>query len=88
MRREKWGCCKTLLLTNSPRGAAAQPGQGRERMVRQFAGYIPANRAEKFREADREFAIAFFQIPPHDGRPWLSLTVPTDKACNGLSPSS
>ncbi|MBQ9088114.1 MAG: hypothetical protein IJY46_04960, partial [Lentisphaeria bacterium] len=29
--------------------------------------------------SDRDFAIAFFQIPPHDGHPWLSLTVPTDK---------
>ncbi len=27
-------------------------GQRRERMGGQFAGYIPANRAEKFREAD------------------------------------
>ena len=25
---------------------------------------------------DRDFAIDFFQIPPHDGHPWLSLTVP------------
>ena len=32
---------------------AAKPGQGRERMRGQFAGYIPANRAEKFREAER-----------------------------------
>jgi len=31
---------------------AAKPGQGRERMRGQFAGYIPANRAEKFREVD------------------------------------
>ena len=42
-----------MLLTNSPRGAAAKPGQGRERRGGQFAGYIPANRAERFREADR-----------------------------------
>jgi len=32
--------------------------------------------------------IAFFQIPPHDEHPWLSLTVPTDKVCIGLSPTS
>ena len=25
---------------------------------------------------DRDFAIDFFQIPPHDGHPWLSLAVP------------
>ena len=31
---------------------AAKPGQGRERMWKKFAGYIPANRAEKFREVD------------------------------------
>ena len=42
-----------MLLTNSTRGAAAEPGQGRERMGGQFAGYIPANRAEILREADR-----------------------------------
>ena len=42
-----------MQLTNSTRGAAAEPGQGRERMGGQFAGYIPANRAERFREADR-----------------------------------
>ena len=42
-----------MLLTNSTRGTAAEPGQGRERMGGQFAGYIPANRAERFREADR-----------------------------------
>ena len=40
-----------MLLTNSPRGAAAKPGQGRERMGGQFAGYIPANRAERFRRS-------------------------------------
>ena len=32
---------------------AAKRGQRRERMRGQFAGYIPANRAEKFREAER-----------------------------------
>ena len=42
-----------MQLTNSTRGAAAEPGQGRERMGGEFAGYIPANRAERFREADR-----------------------------------
>ena len=40
-----------MLLTNSPRGGAAKPGQGRERMGGQFAGYIPANRAERFRRS-------------------------------------
>ena len=47
-----------MLLTNSPRGAAAEPGQGRERMGGQFAGYIPANRAEMFREALSEMSEA------------------------------
>ena len=47
-----------MLLTNSPRGAAAEPGQGRERMGGQFAGYIPANRAERFREALSEMSEA------------------------------
>ena len=42
-----------VQLTNSTRGIAAEPGQGRERMGGEFAGYIPANRAERFREADR-----------------------------------
>ena len=42
-----------MQLTNSTRGIAAKPGQGRERMGGEFAGYIPANRAERFREADR-----------------------------------
>jgi hypothetical protein len=50
------GCCKTLRLNNAnqqhPR-RSREPGQGRERMGGQFAGYIPANRAERFREADR-----------------------------------
>ena len=36
-----------------PRRSNAKTGQGRERMRGQFAGYIPANRAEKFREAER-----------------------------------
>jgi len=36
-----------------PRRSNAKTGQGRERMGGQFAGYIPANRAERFREADR-----------------------------------
>jgi len=40
---------KLILLRRN----AAKPGQGRERMRGQFAGYIPANRAEKFREAER-----------------------------------
>ena len=50
------GCCKTLrhnVANQQHRGAAAEPGQGRERMGGQFAGYIPANRAEILREADR-----------------------------------
>ena len=37
-----------MLFANSNKG-----GQPRERMGGQFAGYIPANRAERFREADR-----------------------------------
>ena len=32
-----------------------------------------------FCSSDRDFAAGFFQIPPHDGHPCLSLTVPTDK---------
>ena len=39
-----------MLLTNSTRGTAAEPGQGRERMGGQFAGYIPA----KFEAASSE----------------------------------
>ena len=53
------GCCKTLRLNNAnqqhPR-PAAEPGQGRERMGGQFTGYIPANRAERFREALSEMS--------------------------------
>ena len=39
-----------------PRRSNAKTGQGRERMRGQFAGYIPANRAEKFREAATEMS--------------------------------
>ena len=42
-----------VVCQQHTRRYAAKPGQGRERMGRQFAGYIPANRAEMFREADR-----------------------------------
>jgi len=42
-----------IVDTQLMRRNAAKPGQGRERMRGQFAGYIPANRAEKFREAER-----------------------------------
>ena len=42
---------------------AAKPGQGRERMRGQFDGYIPANRAEKFREAERRWA----KLPAFEG---------------------
>jgi len=44
----------TMKLANSLCGGTPQSaGVGRERMRGQFAGYIPANRAEKFREAER-----------------------------------
>jgi len=44
--------CNTMKLANSSCGGTPQSaGVGRERMRGQFAGYIPANRAEKFREA-------------------------------------
>ena len=48
-------CCKTVdvVCQQLTRRHAAKGGQPRERMGRQFAGYIPANRAEMFREADR-----------------------------------
>ena len=55
-KQKKQGAAKLqdiVQLTNSTRGIAAKPGQGRERMGGEFAGYIPANRAERFREADR-----------------------------------
>jgi len=46
--------CNTMKLANSLCGGTPQSaGVGRERMRGQFAGYIPANRAEKFREAER-----------------------------------
>ena len=40
-----------IVDTQDMRWNAAKPGQGRERRRGQFAGYIPANRAEKFCEA-------------------------------------
>ena len=51
-----------MQLTNSTRGIAAEPGQGRERMGGQFAGYIPANRAERFREALSEMSEAIRRL--------------------------
>ena len=40
-----------IVDTQDMRRNAAKRGQRRERLRGQFAGYIPANRAEKFREA-------------------------------------
>ncbi|WP_205012527.1 hypothetical protein, partial [Myroides pelagicus] len=34
------------------------------------------------------FAVSFLQIPPHDGHPCCWLTLPTVKACSGLTPYS
>jgi len=47
------GIMNNMASQQLMRRNAAKPGQGRERMRGQFAGYIPANRAEKFREAER-----------------------------------
>jgi len=47
------GIMNNIASQQLMRRNAAKPGQGRERMRGQFAGYIPANRAEKFREAER-----------------------------------
>ncbi|NQD72436.1 hypothetical protein HP439_17040 [Sphingobacterium shayense] len=39
-----------------------------------------------FYSSDREFAADFLQIPPRRGHPCLKLTLPTVKACSGLTP--
>ena len=56
--------CNTILLTRSSCGGTPQSaGVGRERMWKKFAGYIPANRAEKFREVERRWA----KLPAFEG---------------------
>ena len=47
------------------------PTSGKEREKKNVCGFC---------SSDRDFATGFFQIPPRDGHPCLSLTVPTDKS--------